>query len=259
MKISDAVFIQQGDCLELMKNIPDKHIDMILCDLPYGTTKNKWDVVIPFDLLWNIYERIRKNNCVVVLFGAEPFSSYLRLSNIVNFRYDWIWHKSKPSGMALSKKQPMRNHENISVFYSGQYNYIKEKREGFTEKTINQYKSGHLGTYRNHGDSTTGLGRTNLKKIEEMRFPTTIKKFASIPNVKGTLHPSQKPIDLLEYLIKTYTNEGDIILDNCAGSFSTGVACINTNRKFIGYELDQKYFEIGKNRLIEANKNHILY
>ena len=245
----------KGNCLEWMAKFPDKSVDMILCDLPYGTTQNKWDIIIPFDKLWKQYERIRKDDCTIVLFGSEPFSSYLRLSNIDNFRYDWIWHKSKPSGMALSKKQPMRNHETLSVFYQGKYNPIKEEREGFTASSIARFSSGeNLGTYRNHGDSTTGLKKNELKTIEELRFPTTIKKFASVPNRLGTLHPTQKPTDLFEYLIKTYTSENEIVLDNTAGSCTTAIACKNTNRKWICIEQEQKYCDISIDRI----KNYVM-
>jgi len=240
-----------ADCLEKMKEIDDKSIDLIICDLPYGSTSNSWDIIIPFEKLWPEYIRIRKDSCVIALFGSEPFSSYLRMSNIKNFRYDWIWHKSKPSGIALSKKQPMRNHEIVSVFYHGAFNAIQEEREGFTEKSKARFATGkNFGSYRNHGESTTGLEKQDsLKQISLLRNPTSIKKFASIPNRLGTLHPSQKPVDLLEYLIKTYSNEGDLVLDNCAGSGSTLVAAKNLNRNFIGIEKEQKYYEIIINRL----------
>ena len=235
--------IYLGDCLEVMKEIDDKSIDMILCDLPYGTTVCKWDIVIPFDKLWYEYNRIKKVNCVICLFGSEPFSSYLRLSNIKNFRYDWIWHKSKPSGIALAKKQPMRNHEIISIFYYGNFYPIQEEREGFTEKSKAKFAFGkNLGSYRNHGESISGLAKQNeLKPITLLRNPTTIKRFASIPNRLGTFHPTQKPVALFEYLIKTYTNEGDLVLDNCAGSGTTGIACINTKRKYILIEKDLNF------------------
>ena len=246
--------IYHGDCLELMNGIPDKSVDMILCDLPYGITQNIWDKTIDFDLLWTEYERVRSDNCIIALFGSEPFSSHMRLSNMDNFIYDWVWHKSKPSGMDLAKKQPMRNHEIISIFYQGNFYPIKEPREGFTESSKKRFSGNqNLGSYRNHGDSTTGLDKTNLKLIEKLRNPTTIKRFASIVNRNGTLHPTQKPVDLCEYLIKTYTNKGDLVLDNCIGSGTTAIAAINTNRRFIGIELESKYYKIAKNRV----NNHI--
>ena len=240
-----------GDCLEKMQDIPDKSIDMILCDLPYGSTIQEWDKIINVELLWQEYERIRKEFCPIVLFGTEPFSSLLRVSNLSNFRYDWIWHKSKPSGMALAKKQPMRNHEIISIFYKGNYCPIKEARQGFTEKSIKRFTGGeNLGSYKNHGDSTTGLTGTNLKKIEALRYPTTIKQFGSLKNRLGkNLHPTQKPVDLFEYLIKTYTNEGDLVLDNCIGSGTTAIAYINLKRNFIGIEKEQKYVDIANKRI----------
>lgn len=243
--------IWHGDCLELMKNIPDRSVDMVLCDLPYGCTVQKWDQNINFDKLWKEYERIKKNDCCILLFGNEPFSSKLRLSNLNNFRYDWIWHKSKPSGMALAKKQPMRNHEIISCFYQGKFFPIKEERVGFTEKSKKRFTSGeNLGSYKNHGDSTTGLKNNELKKIDVLRNPTTIKTFGSLVNRNGkNLHPTQKPIDLLEYLIKTYTNEGDLVLDNCAGSGSTLLAAKNLKRQFIGIEKEKEYYDICIERL----------
>lgn len=245
-----------GDCLELMKNIPDKSVDMVLCDLPFGCTVQKWDNIIDFSKLWGQYSRVRKDSCSILLFGNEPFSTKLRSSNINNFRYDWIWHKSKPSGMALAKKQPMRNHEIISCFYTGNYYPIKEPRVGFTEKSKKRFDSGeNLGSYRNHGDSTSGiLNQTIVKKIEPLRNPTTIKQFGSLANRNGkNFHPTQKPVELLEYLIKTYTNEGDLILDNCAGSGSTLVAAKNLNRQFIGIEKEEKYYNICLERLKNAN------
>lgn len=243
--------IYLGDCLEKMQEIEDKSVDLILCDLPYGCTIQKWDENINFDKLWKEYSRIRKDDCCILLFGNEPFSSKLRLSNLENFRYDWIWHKSKPSGMALAKKQPMRNHEIISCFYQGKYFPIKEERVGFTEKSKKRFTSGeNLGSYRNHGDSTTGLENNELKKIDVLRNPTTIKPFGSLVNRNGkNFHPTQKPIDLLEYLIKTYSIEGDLVLDNTCGSGSTLLAAKNLNRQFIGIEKEEKYFNIAKQRL----------
>jgi len=245
-----------GDCLVKMLDIPDKSVDCIICDLPYGSTQNLWDIIIPSDKLWEQYDRIRKEDCVIALFGSEPFSSFLRMSNIKNFRYDWIWHKSKPSGMVLAKKQPMRNHEIISIFYPGKFNAIQEEREGFTESSKARFASGkNFGSYRNHGDSTTGMKKQEgLKQISLLRGPTSIKKFASIPNRLGTLHPTQKPVDLCEYLIKTYTNENDLVLDNCCGSGSTLVAAKNLNRQFIGIEKEEKYFNIAKERLNLKNE-----
>ena len=234
-----------GDCLELMKNIPDKSIDMILCDLPYGTTNCKWDIIIPFELLWKQYERIIKDNGAIVLFGSEPFSSYLRISNIKIFRYDWVWEKTKGGGFALVKKQPLKRHETISVFYKKQpiYNPIKfivpdNKRD--KRKNINNPKA-------TKNDSTQPKFNLVRKKDDGTRYPISVLHFNSCWGKNQ--HPTQKPVALLEYLIKTYTNEGDLVLDNCMGSGSTGVACKHLNRKFIGIELDKEYFEIAKNRI----------
>ena len=244
----------KGDCLEVMKSIPDKSIDAIITDPPYGTTACKWDSIIPFDLMWKQLNRIIKDNGAIVLFGSEPFSSYLRMSNIKKYKYDWIWHKSKPSGISLSKYQPMRNHETISVFNGGKYYPIKEAREGFTLGSIERLKNAKTIRYKNYTSEHNGLNETVFNNINELRMPTTIKKFASIPNRKGTLHPTQKPVELIEYLIKTYTNENQTVLDFTMGSGTTGVACKNLNRKFIGIEMDDKYFSIAENRI----NNHVV-
>lgn len=237
--------IKQGDCLELMKEIPDRSIDMVLCDLPYGTTACKWDSVIPFEPLWEQYKRIIKDNGAIVLFGSEPFSTELRHSNMKMFKYDWIWEKTKASGFLNAKKSPLRAHEVISVFYKNQPTYNP------------QYSFGHKPYKKiNVSDGATSvygkMDKTGSVKESKdgRRYPRSVIKFSN-PNNK-TIHPTQKPVALLEYLIKTYTNEGETVLDNCMGSGSTGVACINTNRNFIGYELDEKYFEIAEKRINEA-------
>ena len=225
-----------GDCLELMKDIPDKSIDMILCDLPYGTTACKWDVIIPFEPLWEQYNRIIKNNGAIVLFGSEPFSSYLRMSNIKNFKYDWIWNKKLAGNGILAKKQPLKIHEIVSVFNSGIY--IPQMTKGRYRKKMGLKESEITG------------GNSFAKQTEnDLYYPQTIQEFSTANMRKGRLHPTQKPVALLEYLIKTYTNEGETVLDNCMGSGSTGVACKNLNRKFIGIELDDTYYEIAKNRI----------
>jgi len=233
-----------------MKEIEDNSIDMILTDLPYGITVCKWDLLIPLDKLWEQYKRIIKNNGVVALTAVQPFTSKLVLSNLKTFNCEWIWHKSKPSGVAF-KTQPMRNHESILIFGNIQtFNGIPEKREGFTKNSIKRFSSGtNLGSYRNHGNKINGLGKTNLKQITKLRKPTTIKKFASIANRLGTYHPTQKPVELFEYLIKTYTNKGDLVLDSCAGSGTTGLAAQNLGRDFILIEKEKKYFDIINKRL----------
>ena len=233
----------QGDCLELMRNIPDKSIDMILCDLPYGTTRCKWDVIIPFDPLMEQYNRIIKDNGAIVLFCAEPFGSKLRLSNLKNYKYDWVWDKVKGSGFLNAKKQPMRNHELISVFYKKQCTYNPQKTYG--HKMKKSYKRKELQT------NVYGEMKNDCTYESTERYPRSIQVF-STDTQKCSLHPTQKPVELLEYLIRTYTNEGETILDNCMGSGSTGVACVNTNRSFIGIELDEKYFDIAKERIYKV-------
>ena len=238
--------LRQGDCLEVMKDIPDGSVDMILCDLPYGTTACKWDIVIPFEELWKQYNRIIKDNGAIVLFGSEPFSSKLRMSNLKMYRYDWVWKKTIASNFALSKKQPQKKHENIIVFYKKQptYNPQMEKGNPYTDKRCAGTRNVVVG-----GEKV--LKKTPIKN-EGFRYPTTIQKFSNGNN--NNVHPTQKPVALLEYLIKTYTNENETVLDNCMGSGSTGVACINTNRNFIGIELDEKYFKIAKERISSIRK-----
>ena len=233
--------IKQGDCLELMKDIPDESIDMILCDLPYGTTKNKWDSVIPLNKLWKSYERIIKDNGAIVLFSQMPFSAELVHSNLKLFKYEWIWQKDNGTGFLNAKKMPLKIHENILVFYKKLPLYNPQMRTGFKPYKCKQGRhSTNYGAYE-QGHITESNGE---------RYHIDIIKFKK----DSGLHPTQKPVELLEYLIKTYTNENETVLDNCMGSGSTGVACINTNRDFIGYELNEEYFNIAQNRLREAWK-----
>lgn len=232
----------KGDCLVEMQNIPDKSIDCIICDLPYGTTACKWDTIIPFEPLWAQYKRIIKDNGAIVLFGAEPFSSSLRISNLKWYKYDWVWKKTRPTGHLQAKKQPLKNTEYISVFYKKQCTYnpqgLKEVNiiNHNTEKRLNSSGMGKViaGEY---------YTQTNTN------YPRRILEFDSEHNVGGYMHPNKKPLDLIEYLIKTYTNEGDTVLDNTMGSGTTGVACKQINRSFIGIEMDDKYFEIAKSRI----------
>lgn len=232
----------QGNCLELMSNISDKSIDCIITDLPYGTTQCKWDTIIPFEPLWEQYNRVIKDNGAIVLFGTEPFSSYLRLSNLKNYKYDWIWDKVKGTGFLNAKRQPMRNHELISVFYKKQCTYNPQKTYG--HKMKKSYRSKDLQT------DVYGEMKNDYTYESTERYPRSIQVF-STDTQNSSLHPTQKPVALIEYLIKTYTNEGETILDSCMGSGTTGVACVNTNRKFIGIEMDEKYFEIAKRRIEE--------
>ena len=231
-----------GDCLEKMKGIPDKSIDMILCDLPYGTTACKWDVVIPFEPLWEQYKRIIKDNGAIVLFGSEPFSSYLRMSNIKWYKYDWVWVKEQGTGNLNANKMPLKKHENILVFYKKLpiYNPQMVKGDAYEIKR-------NKNTNEIFGKTGTQDGYVTKNKGE--RYPTSILNFNR--ELRNRLHPTQKPVALLEYLIKTYTLEGETVLDNTMGSGSTGVACINTKRNFIGIEKDDKYFEIAKKRIEE--------
>ena len=234
------ITLWQGDCLKLMKDIPDKSIDMILCDLPYGTTKFKWDTVIPFDRLWEQYNRIIKDKGAILLFGSEPFSSKMRISNLRMYKYDWIWKKTKAQGFLNSKKMPLKDYENICVFY----------------KRLPEYNPQGIiyGNFQNDRKSKYNKGEDIYGKEKEFgishmsNFPKQIIEFSN-PSGKGQLHPTQKPIALLEYLIKTYSQDEEIILDNCMGSGSTGVAALNLHRKFIGMELDEKYFQIAENRI----------
>ncbi len=246
--MEDRIKLLHGDCLELMKDIPDKSIDCIICDLPYQVTACKWDVMLPFDKLWEQYERIIKDNGNIILFGSEPFSSYLRLSNIKMFKYDLIWEKNKSTGFLNVKKQPLNNYEVISVFYNKKPTYNPQMsqadkiyKRGYVkrDKDLNLQQSDCYGEQKSFYQIDNGL-----------RYPKRIIYFNNNFTNKQ-LHPTQKPVELLEYLIKTYTNENEIILDNCMGSGTTGVACINTNRQFIGMELDNKYFEIAKQRIEE--------
>ena len=229
------VSLLNGDCLELMKDISDKSVDMILCDLPYGTTACKWDSIIPFEPLWKQYNRIIKDNSAIVLFGSQPFTTELNHSNLKMFRYEWIWIKNNSTGFQLANKRPLKKHEIISVFYRKQPTYNPQGLQVYGK--INRRKS--------TGDNLSEMN--NNEYIQRFtNYPTQILEFGYD---KEKLHPTQKPVALLEYLIKTYTNEGDVVLDNCMGSGSTGVACVNTNRNFIGYELDEHYFQIAKERL----------
>lgn len=231
-----------GDCLELLQNIPDKSIDMILTDPPYGTTACKWDSVIPFDRMWEQLNRIIKDNSAIVLFGSEPFSSYLRMSNIRQYKYDWVWNKKKGGNPLLAKKQPIKVTETISVFHSKIYYPIMIPRD----------KPKSRGQNKGKKSETTGNAFTE-DKIYTNYYPKNIIEISNASQI-GKVHPTQKPVPLLEYLIKTYTLENETVLDFTMGSGSTGVACVNTNRDFIGIEIDDKYFNIAKDRIETAQK-----
>lgn len=228
-----------GDCLELMKDIPDKSVDMILCDLPYGMTANKWDTVIPLEPLWEQYKRVIKDNGAIVLTASQPFTSMLVMSNIKWFKYEWVWDKKAASGHLNAKRMPLKRHENILVFYKRPPVYNPQFTEG------EPYDKGFVFSESENWGKQIAVSNKNESG---RRYPTSLI-VESNANRRNRLHPTQKPVALLEYLIKTYTNEGETVLDNCMGSGSTGVACVNTNRNFIGIELDDKYFEIAKERI----------
>ena len=237
----------RGDCLELMKDIPDKSIDMILCDLPYGTTKCKWDVILPFNNLWEQYNRIVKENGAIILFGTEPFSSELRLSNKSDYKYDIYWVKEKPTNFMQVKKRVGKLTENICVFYKKQCTYNPQMVKHNGKKVTNK-PSERNAKFKSvvASDSPT----LSIKPYEDTgyRYPCDILNI-NREKLGSTVHPTQKPVELLEWLIKTYTQEGEIVLDNCMGSGSTGVAALNLHRKFIGIELDENYFNIAKERI----------
>lgn len=238
-----------GDCLELMKNIPDKSVDMILCDLPYGTTKCKWDTIIPFEPLWAEYNRIIKPYHAIVLFGSQPFTTNLISSNMENFKYVYIWEKTKAGNFIQAKNMPLKLHEDICVFSDGvviHKGQSKKRMVYYPQGVKDVNKEWHRPqVYDSEHNFKRPSHKTN-RTITQEGFPNDILKYNSVHNPP---HPTQKPVELLEHLIKTYTTKGEIILDNCMGSGSTGVAALNTGRKFIGMELEEKYFKIAKERI----------
>ena len=240
--------LRLGDCLEVMKSIPDGSIDAIITDPPYGTTACKWDSVIDFELMWEQLNRIIKPNGAIVLFGSEPFSSALRMSNIKNYKYDWIWRKTRPVGHLQAKKQPLKDIEIISVFYNKQCLY---NPQGTTKVDVK-----HKNTKARLNSSGFGVVGNAKKEYKQTtsNYPRRVLDFASPHNVGTLTHPTQKPIALMEYLIKTYTNENETVLDFTMGSGSTGVAAKNTNRNFIGIEQDANYFDIATDRISKEEK-----
>ena len=230
-----------------MPTLADKSVDMILCDLPYGTTACKWDTVIPFEPLWAQYRRVAKRSAAIVLTASQPFTTALIASNLVDYRYNWVWEKTVGTNPMLTKKQPFKKHEDVAVFYRKQPTYNPQMAPG------EPYKD----TARKSGLKALHLDNPGTKKAIDnkgTRYPSSVQKFGNGNN--GNVHPTQKPVALFEYLIRTYTNEGDTVLDNCAGSFTTAIACMNTNRKYICIEKDKKYFDIGKDRI--ANHQPLL-
>lgn len=242
------IALHQGDCLELMRDIPDGSIDMILCDLPYGTTACKWDTTIPFKPLWEQYSRVIKQNGAIVLFCDEPFTSQLVNSNIKQFRYKWIWNKTRGSNFQNARFMPMKCHEEICVFYGKKPVYNPQFWYSKPYKTAERKRSREIEGLR--GGSAAETCTATISE-DGRRYPLSILTYA---RDGSRIHPTQKPVALLEYLVKTYTNEGETVLDNCMGSGSTGVACVNTGRRFIGMELDPAYFGIAKKRIQEARE-----
>lgn len=230
------------DCLEGMKNIEDKSIDMILCDLPFGTTQNKWDTVIPFDKLWEQYNRIIKENGVIALCCVEPFTSMLIMSNLKNFKYKVIWEKSKATNFLNAKKQPLRKYEEVAIFYKKPPTYNPQMKQG---------EAYNKGVRKDQLTGSYGDFKPVEVKSDGLRYPNDVLYFKTAESEGKVIHPTQKPISLCEYLIKTYANENELVLDNCMGSGTTAIACINTNRNYIGFEMDNTYFELANKRIEE--------
>lgn len=233
--------LMMGDCLELMKDIPDGSVDMILCDLPYGTTKNKWDCVLPLDILWTQYRRVLKFSGAAVFTSSQPFTTSLINSNMKEFRYCLVWDKVGTTGFQTAKVMPLRRHEDICVFYRAKptYNPEMEERGKPRKKGGSKIDNGCYGDLR------------SLESFNNLYYPTSILKFSNASK-SGLLHPTQKPVSLMEYMVKTYTDEGDTVLDNCMGSGTVGVACKNVGRNFIGIEKDEGYFLKAKERIENA-------
>lgn len=236
--------LRQGDCLEVMKKIPDGSVDMILCDLPYGTTACKWDVVIPFEPLWEQYRRIAKPKAAIILFGSQPFTGILVASNPKDFRCSWIWEKSKASNFVHVRNHPLKSHEDILVFSRSPSNYYPQMEVG-TPRKVTTGNNSLTGTMNNIPNPT--FRREN----KGTRYPRSVQYFKTAES-EGKFHPTQKPVPLLEYLIKTYSNKGETVLDNTMGSGSTGVACMNLKRRFLGIEKDKKHFGTACKRIEEA-------
>ena len=240
--------IYNGDCLEIMKEIPDKSLDMILCDLPYSQTKNQWDTIIPFDRLWEQYNRIIKDNGAIVLFANGMFTADLMKSNQKNWKYNLVWNKVLTSGFLNANRMPLRQHEDICVFYKKQPTYNPQYWYSTPYETKERKRKNEIEGLR--GGSAANICTATVSE-DGKRYPLSIIKMSRDGN---RIHPTQKPIALLEYLIRTYTKEGETVLDFTMGSGSTGVACVNTNRRFIGIELDECYFNIAKERIEKAIK-----
>lgn len=242
----DDVKLYMGNCLEQMDKIPDGSIDAVMADLPYGSTKCKWDSIIPFEPLWAAYQRVCKKNAAIVLTATQPFAAALIMSNPRLFKHEWIWKKSKSGSAFTAKSRPMAKHENILVFGRGKVTYNPQMNKGepyIRTRRPPPINNHALGLGRNGESTTVNVGT---------RYPDSVIFFQQKWRRQDQLHPTQKPVELFEYLIRTYTNWGDTVLDNTMGSGTTGVACINTRRKFIGIEKDEVYFSIAKDRILKA-------
>ena len=234
--------VHQGDCLEILKQVPDGSVDMVLCDLPYGTTRCKWDTIIPFEPLWDEYRRVAKKNAAIVLTAAQPFTSVLIASNLKEFKYNWVWEKSKATGYLNAKKMPMRAHEDVCVFYRKPPTYNPQ----MWESTPYNKGSAHRPT-EVYGKQKEVL----VKNDTGLRYPRTVQYFKTAESEGKVYHPTQKPISLFRYLIETYTNEGEVVLDSCLGAGTTALAALSCNRNFIGMELAEEYVKISRDRIKE--------
>ena len=239
--------LMHGDCLEIMAQIPDDSVDMVLCDLPYGTTQNKWDSVIPLEAVWAAYRRLLTPGGAVVLTATQPFSSALVMSNPDHFKYEWVWRKSRVTGVLNAKHQPLRQHEVVLVFCDRKTTYNAQGVIACDKRAATGCSKGKTASSANYGTITPT--EDGSYQQTQTNWPRSVLEISS---EGATVHPTQKPVALMEYLIRTYTNEGETVLDNCMGSGTTGVACVNTGRNFIGIEQDDKYFAIAKQRIEES-------
>lgn len=239
--------LHHGDCLEKMQDIPNGSVDMVMADLPYGTTACKWDSIIPFEALWDQYHRVCKKNAAIVLTATQPFTSALIMSNPKMFKHEWIWHKSKSGSAFTAKYRPLARHESVIVFGKNRITYNPIKRDG------KPYKRARIALKEKINNHKVGFNGTGIfSENNGFRYPESVIFFQQKWRRQDQLHPTQKPVSLMEYLIKTYTNDGETVLDNTMGSGTTGVACVNTNRNFIGIEMDESYFEIAAKRIQDA-------
>jgi len=241
-----------GDCLALMPLIPAGSVDAVICDPPFGTTACKWDTVIPFAPLWEAYKRIVKPNGAIVLFGSQPFTSALVMSNPSMYRHEWIWQKNRGSNFANTVREPMKDHESVIIFSQGKWTYNKQMQE---RSAMGASRVKTAVKFETNSDNYRAFEGRPASILPNLRVPSSVQKF----NCQVGLHPTQKPVALLEYLIRTYTNEGDTVLDSCMGSGSTGAACINTGRKFIGIEKDADYFEVSCQRVKDEQRQGRLF